>query len=169
MLALSSLSSVELWSLRSLLSLCNREHLQGCLSSTVEWYDDVRISRRPCGRAANHMACGWDVWPRKNMTNRAPMRAAEQARRIVDLWQERPRWQRTAEHVLPFYGWLSQYEPAVIPSGPGSILKVCTILAAHLLYRGESASTPAAFDNPSAAAASSRDAQSRRTTVRREL
>jgi hypothetical protein len=68
------------------------------------------------------------------MTNRAPMKAAEQARRIVDLWQERPRWQRTAEHLLPFYGWLLEHEPAVIPAGPGSILKVTTILAAHVLH-----------------------------------
>jgi hypothetical protein len=70
------------------------------------------------------------------------MKAAEQARRIADLWLERPRWLRTAEHLLPFYGWLLEHEPAAIPSGPGSILKVCTILAAHLLDRGESASTP---------------------------
>ena len=62
------------------------------------------------------------------------MKATEQARRIVDLWQERPRWQRTAEHLLPFYGWLLEHEPAVIPQGPGSILKVSTILSAHLLY-----------------------------------
>ena len=83
------------------------------------------------------------------------MKAAEQARRIADLWQDRPRWQRTAEHVLPFYGWLSEHEPAAIPSGPGSILKVCTILAPYLLYRASPASAPAAFDDPSAAAASS--------------
>jgi hypothetical protein len=110
----------ELWSLTSLLSLCNREHPRGC---SLQY---------------SGMVCGWDVWPRKTMTNRAAMKAAEQARRIVDLWQERPRWQRTAEHLLPFYGWLSEHEPAVIPSGPGSILKVRTILAAHLLNRGES-------------------------------
>ena len=72
------------------------------------------------------------------MTNRAPMKTAEQARRIVDLWQERPRWQRTAKHLLPFYGWLLDHEPAVIPAGPGSILKVGPILAAHLIYQGES-------------------------------
>ena len=72
------------------------------------------------------------------MSDRAPMKAAEQARRIVDLWQERPRWQRTAEHLLPFYGWLLEREPAVIPEGPGSILKVSTILAAYLIYQGES-------------------------------
>jgi hypothetical protein len=66
------------------------------------------------------------------------MKPTDQARRIVDLWQERPRWQRTVEHLLPFYGWLSEHEPAVIPSGPGSILKVCTILDAHLLYKDES-------------------------------
>ena len=88
------------------------------------------------------------------MTNFALMKATEQARRIVDLWQERPRWQRTAEHLLPFYGWLSEHEPAVIPPGPGSILKVSTILAPHLLYRASPASTPG-FDNPSAAAPSS--------------
>ena len=35
-----------------------------------------------------------------------------------------------------------EHEPAVIPSGQGSILKVCTILADHLVYEGESASTP---------------------------
>jgi len=89
------------------------------------------------------------------MTNCALMKAAEQARRIVDLWQERPRWQRTAEHLLPFYGWLSEHEPAVIPRGAGSILKVSTILAPYLLYRASPASTPGAFDNPSAAAPSS--------------
>ena len=68
------------------------------------------------------------------MPTRALMKATEQAHRIVDLWQERPRWQRTADHLLPFYGWLLEHEPAVIPPGPGSILKVSTILAAHLLY-----------------------------------
>jgi hypothetical protein len=72
------------------------------------------------------------------MTNCALMKAGEQARRIVDLWQERPRWQRTAEHLLLFYGWLSEHEPAVIPPGPGSILKVSTILAPHLVYQAES-------------------------------
>jgi hypothetical protein len=74
------------------------------------------------------------------MTNRPQMKATEQARRIVDLWQERPRWQRTADHLLPFYGWLLEHEPAVIPAGPGSILKVSTILAAHLLYSNVSRS-----------------------------
>ena len=96
------------------------------------------------------------------------MKDIEQARRIVDLWQERPRWQRTAEHLLPFYGWLSEHEPAVIPRGPGSILKVSTILADHLLYGSVSRSlTPA--DGSRAVGHSCRDAQSRRTTVRREL
>ena len=49
------------------------------------------------------------------MTNYALMKATDQARRIVDVWQERPRWQRTAEHLLSFYGWLLEHEPAVIP------------------------------------------------------
>ena len=72
--------------------------------------------------------------PGKKLRNRPQMKAIEQARRIVDLWLERPRWQQTAEHLLPFYGWLSEHEPAVIPPGPGSIMKVSTILSAHLLY-----------------------------------
>jgi len=72
------------------------------------------------------------------MTNHAPMKPAEQARRIVDLWQERPRWQRTAEYLIPFYGWLLEREPAAIPAGPGSILKVSTILSAYLIDPGES-------------------------------
>jgi hypothetical protein len=79
----------------------------------------------------------------EKMTNCALMKPTEQARRIVDLWQERPRWQRTAEYLLAFYGWLSEHEPAVIPSGPGSILKVTTILAPHLLYRASPASITA--------------------------
>src|SRR4026208_2555855 len=89
------------------------------------------------------------------MTNRPKMKTTDQARRIVDLWQERPRWQRTAEHLLPFYGWLSEHEPALIPAGPASILKVSTILAPHLLYRASPASTPAPLETPSAAGASS--------------
>jgi hypothetical protein len=56
--------------------LCNWEHLRECPSSTVEWHDDVRISRRPCGRAASTWlrsrsrdgGVRVDVWPRKNVT-----------------------------------------------------------------------------------------------------
>ena len=71
------------------------------------------------------------------MPNRALAKPAEQARRIIDLWQERPLWQRTEEYLLPFYGWLLEHEPAVIPMGPGSILKVSTILSAYLHSRSE--------------------------------
>src|SRR5687767_11025389 len=60
--------------------------------------------------------------------DRRLIKADEQARRIVDLWQQRPRWQRTSEHLLTFYGWLSEHEPTVIPAGAGSIQKVQTIL-----------------------------------------
>jgi hypothetical protein len=71
------------------------------------------------------------------MTNHAATKATEQARRIVDLWQERPRWQRTAEHLEIFYGWLLEHEPAVIPSGAGSFGKVSAILESHLPTVGE--------------------------------
>ena len=67
------------------------------------------------------------------MPNSAAMKADQQARRIVDLWQDRPRWQRTPDHLLPFYGWLSEHEPAVIPVGSGSFQKVRTILMPHVL------------------------------------
>ena len=63
------------------------------------------------------------------MTTRALAKPPEQARRIIELWQERPIWKRTEEHLLPFYGWLLEHEPAMIPAGPGSMLKVRTILA----------------------------------------
>ena len=97
----------------------------------------ANLHRQPIGECAKlfaqvsrlstrfvRVAKRWRKSVEKIMTNRAPMKAAEQARRIVDLWQERPRWQRTADHLLRFYGWLLEHEPAVIPAGPGSILKV---------------------------------------------
>ena len=81
-----------------------------CRSNASELF--VRVAKR------------WRKNVEKNHDEPRPLKAAEQARRIVDLWQERPRWQRTADDLLRFYGWLLEHEPAVIPAGPGSILKV---------------------------------------------
>jgi hypothetical protein len=66
------------------------------------------------------------------MHSRQPLKPADQARRIVELWQERPRRQRTAEEVLTFYGWLTDHEPALIPRGPGSYQQVQVILGPHI-------------------------------------
>ena len=43
------------------------------------------------------------------------LKPAEQARRIVDLWQDRSRRQRTSNDLMAFYGWLSEHEPAANP------------------------------------------------------
>jgi hypothetical protein len=71
--------------------------------------------------------------------DRRLIKADEQARRIVDLWQQRPRWQRSSEHLLTFYGWLSEHEPTVIPAGAGSIQKVQAILMPHIIEPAGSA------------------------------
>jgi hypothetical protein len=56
------------------------------------------------------------------------MKPEEQAQRIVDLWQQRPKPQRTSEGVLTFYGWLSEHESALVPGEPGSYRKLRTVL-----------------------------------------
>jgi PAS domain-containing protein len=45
----------------------------------------------------------------------------ERDRRIVDLWRARSEALRQADHVLPFFGWLSEHEPNLVPGGPGAI------------------------------------------------
>lgn len=56
-----------------------------------------------------------------------------QDRRVVDLWLQRRRAQRHDHDVLTFYGWLATFEPALIPSEPGSYQKLRTLLRDHLL------------------------------------
>ena len=109
------------------------------LPALLAWCSAWEREQKPTPAGAKDLPRRLIVQPlEKSMTNRALAKPAEQARRIVDLWQERPIWQRTAEHLVPFYGWLLDHEPAVIPTGPGSILKVGTILAAYLHSRDES-------------------------------
>ena len=73
--------------------------------------------------------------------DRRRMKADEQCRLIVELWQQRPRWQRGPDDLLRFYGWLSEHEPAVIPSGPGSFQRIRMILMPHVIETTESAAT----------------------------
>jgi hypothetical protein len=60
----------------------------------------------------------------------------EKARRLVELWRQRPKTQRGSDDVLTFYGWLSEHEPALVPGErgeSGSYQKLRTILDAHLV------------------------------------
>ena len=57
----------------------------------------------------------------------------EQDRKVVELWHQRRREQRHDHDVLIFYGWLADYEPALIPNEPGSYQKLRTLLRDHVL------------------------------------
>ena len=61
------------------------------------------------------------------------LKRIDQERRVVDLWHQRRREQRQDCDVLIFYGWLADYEPSLIPSEPGSLQKLRTLLRDHLL------------------------------------
>lgn len=64
--------------------------------------------------------------------NTAARKAAEAQRRLVELWLQRPRRERTAVDAEKFYGWLLQNEPALIPSGAGSYRQLLDILKDHI-------------------------------------
>jgi hypothetical protein len=53
--------------------------------------------------------------------------------RIVELWLQRPKHERSDDDILRFYGWLTQHEPDLVPSGAGSYQQLRTILSKHLL------------------------------------
>ena len=57
--------------------------------------------------------------------------AAEREAQIVALWKGRPRQQRTAEHVGPFYNWLVDYAPWLVPRSSASIERVRELVEAH--------------------------------------
>ena len=57
--------------------------------------------------------------------------AIELEAQIVALWKGRPRQQRTAEHVVPFYNWLVDYAPWLVPRGSASIERVRELVEAH--------------------------------------
>jgi hypothetical protein len=69
--------------------------------------------------------------------NAADQKAAERQRRILELWLERPERQRTSEDILTFYGWLSEHEPGLVPSGAGSYRQLREILKAHIVESGK--------------------------------
>ena len=65
--------------------------------------------------------------------HRRRMKPEEQARRVVELWQDRPKSQRTSDDVLAFYGWLSDHESGLVPNGPGSYQAVRAIVAPFIV------------------------------------
>jgi hypothetical protein len=67
--------------------------------------------------------------------SRQRRQAEERDRRIVELWRARRERQRTLDDVLPFYGWLSEHEAALVPSGPGSYAHVRHLVEPFLTGR----------------------------------
>ena len=57
--------------------------------------------------------------------------AAEREAQIVALWKGRPRQQRTSELVGPFYNWLVDYAPWLVPRSSASIERVRELVEAH--------------------------------------
>jgi len=58
---------------------------------------------------------------------------AEQQRQIVELWLQRPKRERTTEDVLAFYGWLSDHQSKLVPSGPAPVRQLREILKQHIV------------------------------------
>jgi len=57
--------------------------------------------------------------------------AAEREAQILALWMGRPPQQRTSEHVGPFYNWLVDYAPWLVPRSSASIERVRELVEAH--------------------------------------
>ena len=64
---------------------------------------------------------------------RSLKRNAQDDRRLVELWHERRREERRDDDIIIFYGWLTEYEPLLIPNEPGSYRKLRRLLRDHLL------------------------------------
>ena len=58
--------------------------------------------------------------------------AVEREAQIVALWKGRPCQQRTSEHVGPFYNWLVDYAPWLVPRSSVSIERIRELVDAHI-------------------------------------
>lgn len=56
---------------------------------------------------------------------------AELETQIVALWNGRPRPQRTSAHVIPFYNWLVDYAPWLIPGSSVTVDRVRELVEPH--------------------------------------
>lgn len=69
------------------------------------------------------------------------MTDAEREAQIVALWQGRPRDRRRPEDVLPFYNWLVEYAPWLVPPGAASLDRIRALVEAHTV-NSDSVSEP---------------------------
>ena len=75
------------------------------------------------------------------------MTEAELETQIVALWNGRPRPQRTSEHVIPFYNWLVDYAPWLIPGSSVSVERVRELVEPHTTSADASADAFARHQN----------------------
>jgi hypothetical protein len=61
------------------------------------------------------------------------MTAAEREAQIVALWEGRPRQRRSSEDVVPFYNWLVDCAPWLVPRSAVSIDQVRALVEAHAI------------------------------------
>ena len=65
------------------------------------------------------------------------MTAAEREAQIVALWQGRPPQRRSSEEVVPFYNWLVDYAPWLVPRSSVSVDHVRALVEAHITSADE--------------------------------
>jgi hypothetical protein len=69
------------------------------------------------------------------------MTEAEREAQIVALWEGRPPARRGPEDVLPFYHWLVDYAPWLVPPGAVSLDQIRAVVDAYIVNT-ESAGEP---------------------------
>ena len=62
------------------------------------------------------------------------MTNSDRQREIIPLWLQRPREERTRNHVLTFYAWLSRERPDLVPvtRGGDPYQKLQSMLTHHV-------------------------------------
>ena len=64
-----------------------------------------------------------------NFSPRPPrLKPDDRDRRIVEAWRDRPERRRSADNVSPFYSWLLEHQPDLVPPGPGSYGHIATLI-----------------------------------------
>ena len=61
------------------------------------------------------------------------MTEPEREAQIVALWQGRPRARRGPDDVLPFYHWLVDYAPWLVPARSMSLDQVRALVATYMV------------------------------------
>jgi hypothetical protein len=63
--------------------------------------------------------------------------AADREVQILALWRGRAPARRSREDVAPFYQWLIEYAPWLLPAGGGTIDDVRSVVEAHTISADE--------------------------------